>query len=149
MLSGILDTHPEFVDEELINILAELCIMTKSYHQVYEVVFTRIFLSVVTFLALNLLSFTHLSCYFLPNPPPLFPSCDTCLSKSMRLFQPKYHFLSPFFCFHSLLIFLTLTVPLPTFLLSLILVIFRSSPVSITWYQSYLRSHTLSHLMIT
>ena len=38
VLSSVLEAHPECVDEELINILAELCIMTKAYHQVYEVV---------------------------------------------------------------------------------------------------------------
>ena len=37
VLSNILEMHPESVDEELINILAELCIMTKTYQQVYDV----------------------------------------------------------------------------------------------------------------
>ena len=37
VLANILNMHPEHVDEELVNILAELCIMTKSYQQVYEV----------------------------------------------------------------------------------------------------------------
>ncbi len=41
--------HPECVDEELINILAELCIMTKTYQQVYDVG-----LSVVIPFSLNL-----------------------------------------------------------------------------------------------
>lgn len=37
VLSSALEMHPESVDEELINILAELCIMTKTYQQVYDV----------------------------------------------------------------------------------------------------------------
>ena len=37
ILEGILVSHPQLVNEEIINILAELCILSKAYEQVYEV----------------------------------------------------------------------------------------------------------------
>lgn len=61
VLSNALEMHPECVDEELINILAELCIMTKTYQQVYDVG-----LSVVISLSLLLslsMSFSRLRMY--------------------------------------------------------------------------------------
>lgn len=37
LLSQLLDSHPTLVDEEVANLLAELCILTKAYQQAYEV----------------------------------------------------------------------------------------------------------------
>ena len=72
MLSNALEKHPESVDEELINILAELCIMTKTYQQVYDVGRSVI------------MSTLHYSLH--PPPPPplsLFLSLSPLLSLSL------------------------------------------------------------------
>ena len=37
LLGQLLISHPTLVDEEVINLLAELCILTKAYEQAYEV----------------------------------------------------------------------------------------------------------------
>lgn len=37
MLGDVLVSYPHLVDQELINILAELCIISKAYQQAYEV----------------------------------------------------------------------------------------------------------------
>ncbi len=37
LLSQLLDSHPTLVDEEVANLLAELCILTKAYQQAFEV----------------------------------------------------------------------------------------------------------------
>ena len=37
ILGKALVSHPHLVDEELVNLLAELCISSKAYEQVYEV----------------------------------------------------------------------------------------------------------------